>query len=115
MQLLIAGGGVFNGGDNRLQLFVRFLKFIGQFDDLIESSALFLGPASPTKSREQFIGCRNRRGTKLDRFVLFYRNKKMPVLVEEQVPLGDAAEAPAFMQTKSSGFEFIELLSGFCS
>ena len=36
-------------------------------------------------------------------------------LVEEQIPLGDAAEAPAFMQTKSPGFEFIELLSGFCS
>src|SRR3989442_8132689 len=36
-------------------------------------------------------------------------------LVEEQVPFRDAAKPPAFMQTKSSWLEFIELLSGSCS
>ena len=30
-------------------------------------------------------------------------------LVEEQVPIGDAAEAPAFVQAKGAGLELIEL------
>ena len=33
-------------------------------------------------------------------------------LIEEKIPFGHAAEAPTFVETKRSGFEFFELIRG---
>ena len=34
-------------------------------------------------------------------------------LIEEEVPLGHAAETPTFVQAKRARFEFVELIGGF--
>ena len=66
-----------------LQLLFRLLEFVVQLNDLIERSGLFLWLAGLLEKGEQLIGARDRRGAELDRIVLFCRDKKVALFLEQ--------------------------------
>ncbi len=83
IEALIAPRGFLDRVEERLQLFLRLLKFLVQLDDLIERRGLFLGLAGLPEKAQQLGRARDGRSAQLDRVVLFCRDEEMAFLLEE--------------------------------
>ena len=74
MKFLIARRDIFNGGDDRLQLPLRFFELRMRLYDLLKSSQLLLRLPRTVKRADQFVRLRNPFGANLDRLSFFRGN-----------------------------------------